>query len=177
MSIGVRCSRTPSRRREDRQEAYESREETEVDEEEANEEGDRDKDTPRGAPVEVIRVGGRLSPSEENADLPDFTPECAHLLLWEVYGDLLHHNDGLQLDRRVADDAIWQRRWIQLAEQSDSWYATPSGAVGRRFTAILAAEWRGFLPGVGDLRYPSSSPTSFLQIFLASVGQRRSVPG
>ena len=26
-----------------------------------------------------------------------------------------------------------------------SWYATPSGAVGRHFTAILAAEWRGLL--------------------------------
>ena len=29
--------------------------------------------------------------------------------------------------------------------QSASWYATPSGAVGRRFTAILAAEWRGVI--------------------------------
>ena len=33
----------------------------------------------------------------------------------------------------------------RIAAQSDIWYATPSVAVGRRFTAILAAEWRGVI--------------------------------
>ena len=46
---------------------------------------------------EVIRVGGGLNPPEENADLPDFTPEHAHLLLREVYGDFIRHNDGSHL--------------------------------------------------------------------------------
>ena len=38
-------------------------------------------ETLRGAAVEVIRGVGRAPPLEENADLPHFTPECAHLLL------------------------------------------------------------------------------------------------
>ena len=83
-------------------------------------------------------MGWGVPPPEENADLPDFTLEHAHLLLQEVYGDYPHHNDGLHLDGGVADDAIWQRCWRRLAVQSASWYATPYGAVGRRFTAILA---------------------------------------
>ena len=40
-----------------------------------------------------------------------------------------------------TEDYVWRR----LAAQSASWYATPSGAVGRRFTEILAADWRGVL--------------------------------
>ena len=73
-------------------------------------------------------------------DLPEFTPESAHLLLWDVYGDYPYHTYGSYLDRGFADDAIWKRRWRRLAAQSASWYSTPSSAVGRRFTAILAVE-------------------------------------
>ena len=86
-----------------------------------------------------------MPPLEENAELPDFTPERAHLLLRVVYGDFPHHNDGSHLDGGVADDAIWKRRWHRLAAQLASWYAMPSGAVGRHFTEILAAEWWGVL--------------------------------
>ena len=97
---------------------------------------------PHGAGVvKVTRVGGVVTPPEEDADLPGFHPELAHLLLQGVYGDFPHHNDWLHLDERIADDAAWQRRWRRLAAQSASWHATPSGAVGRRFTAILVAEW------------------------------------
>ena len=53
------------------------------------------------------------------------------------------------------DDAIWQRCWRQLAAQSDSWYTTPSGAVGHRFTAILAAKWRGVLRRKLNFERPS----------------------
>ena len=90
-----------------------------------------------------MRGGGDATPPEENADLLGFTPERAHLLLQGVYGDFPHHNDGSHLDGGISDDAAWQRCWRQLAAQSASWYATPYGAVGRRFTEILAAEWRG----------------------------------
>ena len=110
---------------------------------EEGEEGDRE--TPWGAPVEVTCVGGDTTPPEENADLPGFHPERAHLLLQEVYGDFPHHNDGSHLDGGISDKAAWQRRWRRLAAQSASWYATPSGAVGRRFMVILAAEWRGVI--------------------------------
>ena len=68
-----------------------------------------------------------------------------HLLLQVVYGDFPHHNNRLHLDGGIADDAAWQRRWRRLAAQSVSWYAMTSGAMGRRFTAILAVEWRGVL--------------------------------
>ena len=44
--------------------------------------------------------------------------------------------------RGIEDGAAWQHHWHRLAPQSESWHATSSGAVGRRFTAILAAEWR-----------------------------------
>ena len=83
--------------------------------------------------------GGGYAPLEENADLPDLTPDHAHLLLREFYKDFPHRNDGSHLNGGVVGDAIWQCRWHRLAVQSDSWYATPSGAVGRRFTVILAA--------------------------------------
>ena len=112
----------------------------EQDPEGAEEGEDEDGETPRGGPVEVICVGGGATPPEEKSDLLGFTPECANLLLQGVYGDFPHHNDGSHLDRGIADDAVWQRRWRRLAAQSASWYATPSGAVGRRFTEILAAE-------------------------------------
>ena len=68
------------------------------------------------------------------------TPERVHLLLQGVYGEFLHHNNGSHLDEGVADDAIWQRRWRRIAVQLAIWHATPSGAVGRRFKAIMAAE-------------------------------------
>ena len=84
--------------------------------------------------------GGICPPPEENADLPEFTPGCAHLLLQEVYGHFPHHNDGSHLDWGVVDDAIWQHRWLRLAAQSDIWYATPTVAVMRRFTVILDVE-------------------------------------
>ena len=60
-----------------------------------------------GGAVEVTRVGGDATPPEENADLPGFTPEDAHLLLQGVYGDFPHHNDGSHLDGGFADDPAW----------------------------------------------------------------------
>ena len=58
---------------------------------------------------------GGLPPLEKKVDLPDFTPERAHVLLPEFYGDFPHHNNGSHLDRGIVYDALWQRRWRQLA--------------------------------------------------------------
>ena len=88
-------------------------------------------------------MGGDATPTEENSDLLGFHPERAHLLLQGFYGDFPHHNNGSHLDGGIADNAAWQRLWRRIAAQSASWYATPSGEVGRRFTEILAAEWGG----------------------------------
>ena len=48
---------------------------------------------------------------------------------------------------------------------------------GANFTAILAAEWQGFLVGVGTSRDPSSLPTLFSRIRWASAKPERSGPG
>ena len=111
-----------------------------------------------------------MPPPEKNADLPDITPERAHLLLREVNGDYPHHNDESHLDGGVADDNIWQSYWRRLAVQSASWYATPSGTVRHRFTSILAAEWQGVL----GRRCNSERPIFFAHIVLTkTVGLHR----
>ena len=62
----------------------------------------------------------------------------------------------------IADDAICHNHWRQIASQSAGSYATPSGTVGRRFKAILAAEWWGVLVRT----YNSVKPLVFAHIFL-----------
>ena len=99
-----------------------SGEETEEEEEaDIEEEEDRYGETPRGAPLEVIRVGGGVPPLEENADLSDFTSDSAHLLLGDFYVDFPHQKNGLHLDRGVANGVIWHRCWRWLAAHSASW--------------------------------------------------------
>ena len=115
-------------------------------------------------------MGGDATPPEENSDLPGFTPESVHLLLQEVYGDFPHHNNESYLDVVIKDDAVWQSHWRRLAPQSASWYATPSGAVGRRFTEILAVEWRRFL----NMSWNYERPLVFTHvIFTKTLGVRR----
>ena len=114
--------------------------------------------------------GGDATPTEENTDLLGFTPEHAHLLLQGVYGDFPHHNNGSHLDGGIANNTAWQRRWRRLAAKSASWYATPSGAVGRRFTTIMAAEWRGVL----SRSWNSERPLVFAHVVLTkTLGVRR----
>ena len=74
----------------------------------AEEDRGRDRETPQGAPVEVTCGGEDVPPPEENADLQGFTPESAHLLFQEVYGDLPHHNDGSLLGGGIMNDAVIQ---------------------------------------------------------------------
>ena len=50
----------------------------------------------------------------------------------------------------------------QHAAQSAIWYSTPSGAVWRRFMAILAAEWRGVL----NSSWNSERPLIFIHVVL-----------
>ena len=115
-------------------------------------------------------MGWYATPPEENEDLLGFHPERAHLLLQGVYGDFPHHNDGSHLDGGIADNAAWKRCWRRLAAQSASWYATPSGAVGRRFTAILAVEWQGIL----GRSWNSKRPLVFAHVVLTNkLGVRR----
>ena len=119
---------------------------------------------PPDAPQQVFvcNVGG-LGPSiEEGADLQRFTPAREHLLLREVYGDFPPHNKRTHLKEGVPDDTIWQSRWEKLAAQSASWYSTPHGKVGQRFTAVLAEEWRGLL----YCKWNSEQPLVFAHVVL-----------
>ena len=114
--------------------------------------------------------GGGLPPSEENANLPVFTPDYAHLLLWEVYGEFPHHNDGSHLDGGVADDFLWQRCGSRLAAQSARGYATPTGAVGHRFTAVMVVKWQGVI----NRSWNSKRPLVFAHCVLTkTLGVRR----
>ena len=93
--MGRHISRTPPRRADVRQEETDLGEETgKAKVEEKREGGNREGDTPRGSTGELYRVGRAKPPPEENADLPDFTPEHAHLLLQEIFGELPHYNNG-----------------------------------------------------------------------------------
>ena len=90
--------------------------------------------------------------------------------MWEVYGDFLHHNDGLHLDGGFTDDTIWQIRWRRLAAQLASWYTTPTGAVGRRFASILDVEWQVLI----DQSWNSERPLVFAHVVLTkTLGVRR----
>ena len=110
-------------------------------------------------------MGGDARFPKENEDLTGFHLERGNLLLQGVYGDLPHHKDGSHLDGGIADDAAWQRLWRRLAAQSASWYATPSGAVGCRFTTFLAAEWRGVI----SQSWNSERPLIFAHVVLTKL--------
>ena len=49
--------------------------------------------------------------------------------------------------------------------QSAIWYSTPPGKFGCRFTAVLAAEWRGVL----DQKWNSKIPLVFSHVFLTNT--------
>ena len=53
-------------------------------EEEWRKEEEREGDTQRGGNMRGDPCGGGLPTPEENTDLPNFTPECVHLLLQGV---------------------------------------------------------------------------------------------
>ena len=115
-------------------------------------------------------MGGDATLPEENVDLLGFITERAHLLLQGVYGKFPHHNDRSHLHGGIQEDAAWQRHWRRMTAQLVSWYATPSKAVGRQFTAILAAEWRGVLVR----SWNSERPLVFAHVVLTkTLGVRR----
>ena len=53
-----------------------------------------------------VRAGGGADPSTEKGTyLQGFTTDRAHMLLREVYGDFLHHKDGMHLTGGFPDEA------------------------------------------------------------------------
>ena len=61
----------------------------------------------RGSSKEIVRVEGDVPPSKENADLPGFALERAHLLLQGVYGDFQNNNGGSHLYGGVLGNTVW----------------------------------------------------------------------
>ena len=49
--------------------------------------------------------------------------------------------------------------------QSASWYSTPLGEVGRRFTAVLDVDWRGVL----NKKWNSERPLGFSHVVLTKT--------
>ena len=86
----------------------------------------------------------------------------SHLSLREVYRDFTHHKYGTHLAGGVLDNVICQIYWCWLAAQSAIWYSTPPCKVRRRFTAVLAAEWRGVL----NDKWNSDKPIVFSYVVL-----------
>ena len=69
----------------------------------------------------------------------------------------------------VLDKATWQIHWRRISAQSASWYSTPPGKVGRQFTAVLDAEWRGVL----DRKWNSERPLVFSHVVLTKTQSAR----
>ena len=90
--------------------------------------------------IRICLCYGVNAPQEKGEYLLYFTLEFAQLLLQEIYGDFLHHNDGLHLDGVVSEDTFWHWSWHQMAAQSAILYGTPPGVVWRWFTAIMATK-------------------------------------
>ena len=59
--------------------------------------------------------------TEEVADLQDFKPKRAHLLLRDIYGDFPHHNNGMHRVGGIPDATTWQSRWRWIAAKFHKW--------------------------------------------------------
>ena len=90
---------------------------------------------------------------EEGASLLRFSPSQAHAFLLEVYGDYLHKNNGTYLYGGVDYNSLWKLT---------SWYGTPLGEVGRKFTARLSTGWQRVRAGI----WKSEQPLIFAQSIL-----------
>jgi hypothetical protein len=67
----------------------------------------------RSPPAEPTK--GEDKPHErEDGDVPGSSLSDADQKMDKVYGDHIHHNPGTHLSGGIADDALWQERWLQL---------------------------------------------------------------
>ena len=82
-----------------------------------------------------------------------------------VYGDHPHNNLGVHLTGGVEDDALWQRLWMRMSQQSTTTYNVPRGRVGRRFVKTLAKEFRG----VRDRKWNSERPLVYAKAILQTT--------
>ena len=85
-------------------------------------------------------------PSSSNVaeeQLPPEPIEQINNLMYKVYGDYVHQDDGTQLDGGIQDDNTWQTYWRRLVAFPVQSYQVPNGSVGRRFVSTLAEIMKG----------------------------------
>jgi hypothetical protein len=79
---------------------------------------------------------------EEDTRMQNLTR--ADELLMGVYGDTIHLNDGTHMSGGIADDQVWQRRWLRVVSVDLKLWAPPAKhAIGKKFVNILANELQG----------------------------------
>ena len=106
----------------------------------------------------------------EGGDLPGYEPTEADRKLDLVFGDHVHLNDGCHLKGGIDTDGLWQRRWRRVVQLSLRPYHVPKGTVGRRFIAMLTAEFCG----ARERRWNSERPIVFVATILQSSSGRLS---
>jgi hypothetical protein len=79
---------------------------------------------------------------EEDTRMQNLTR--ADELLMGVYGDTIHLNDGTHMSGGIADDHVWQRRWLKVVSVDLKLWAPPAKhAIGKKFVNMLANELQG----------------------------------
>jgi hypothetical protein len=95
----------------------------------------------RSPPAEPTK--GEDKPHErEDGNVPGSSLSDADQKMDKVYGEV-HQNPGTHLLGGIADDALWQERWLQLVFSPSHAYDIPSGAVGNWFVERVAEELQG----------------------------------
>ena len=91
-------------------------------------------------------------------------------MLRSVYGYHIHCNNGTHLYGDVADNVVWQRRWLRIRNLPTKWYDAPTGHVGCRFVKRLIVE----LKGVRNRKYNYDPPLVFVHVIFPMPGTVRS---
>ena len=130
-----------SEHQEERHEARGGEEETEAEEDKEGSEveGNRDRETPRGLPLEVTRVGGNVPPPRGKRRPPGIPPRmCAPVVAGSLCRLPISQRRG-KPGRRNNGRRFMATLLALTCCSVSKLFTTPSGAVRRRFTEILAA--------------------------------------
>ena len=84
---------------------------------------------------------GNAALQEQQGYLPDVRLLGAECMIYGVYQDWVHQNQGDHLDGGIAEYRKWQVRWEKIVCMPTQRYDVPSGRVGNRFVGILSVEF------------------------------------
>ena len=89
------------------------------------------------SPCPCVEAGNAALQAREGY-LPDVHLLGAEYMLYGVYQDWVHQNQGDHLDGGIAEDSKWQVWWKKLVCMPTQRYYTSSGKVGKRFVQIMS---------------------------------------